>query len=122
MSDGGNWVFLVLMSVGRMLPMLMVWTAGLVIALVRWPRNPGVSMLVLAATVLAGTAAIGSQVLFTVLPRFGGVEDFARIAGLIGIASSFVHAGAWGCLLAAAFTGRNQDQAAPTSYSKDPPA
>lgn len=122
MSANENWVFMVLMSVGRMLPICIVWIAGLVIALVRWPRTPSVSLLVLVATVLAGATAIGTQVLFMVLPRFWGVQDFAQMAGIISVASSFVHAGAWGCLLAAAFTGRNQDQPALAGCRKDPPA
>jgi len=122
MSTGDNWVFMLLMSVGRMLPMFVVWLAGLVIALVRWPRNPGVSLLVLAAIVLAGATSLGTQVLYMVLPRLNGVEDFARIAGIISFASSVVHAGAWGCLIAAAFTGRNQYPPAVTGFKKDPPA
>ncbi len=44
MSASHEWVFSLLMSLGRMLPMFLVWFIGLVIALVRWPRCPAVSI------------------------------------------------------------------------------
>ena len=71
MSASDEWVFSLLMSLGRMLPMFIVWFIGLVIALVRWPRCPAVSMLVVAAIVLV--AVIGA-----VLALSGGGGDAGR--------------------------------------------
>ncbi|MCU0874447.1 MAG: hypothetical protein MUE50_19095 [Pirellulaceae bacterium] len=109
MSASDEWVFSLLMSLGRMLPMFLVWFIGLVIALVRWPRCPAVSLLVVAASVLAGMTSVATQVIYMVLPRYWDAAGFARIAGIIGVASAFVHACAWVCMLAAAFLGRAKE-------------
>ena len=109
MSASDEWVFSLLMSLGRMLPMVIVWFIGLVIALVRWPRCPAVSMLVVAAIVLAGMTSVATQVVYMVLPRYWDAANFSRIAGIIGFASTFVHACAWTCMLAAVFLGRTKE-------------
>ena len=109
MSASDEWVFSLLMSLGRMLPMFIVWFIGLVIALVRWPRCPAVSLLVVAAIVLAGTTSVVTQVVYMVLPRYWDAANFSRIAGIIGVASTFVHACAWTCMLAAVFLGRTKE-------------
>jgi len=54
MAANNEWVIPLLMGMGRLVPMFIVWFIGLVIALVRWPRCPGVSALVVAAIVVAG--------------------------------------------------------------------
>jgi hypothetical protein len=107
MAANNEWVIALLMGIGRMFPMFLVWLIGLVIALVRWPRCPGVSALVVAAIAVAGATSIATQVVYTVLPRYWDTAHFARVAGIIGIASAMAHAGAWGCMLAAAFMGRS---------------
>jgi hypothetical protein len=107
MSASNEWVFSLLMSLGRMLPMFIVWFIGLVIALVRWPRCPAVSMLVIAAIAVAGMTSIATQAFYIALPRYWDTASFARIAGIIGVASAVVHACAWACMLAAAFMGRD---------------
>ena len=115
--NSSEWLFSLLMSVGRMLPMFIVWFIGLVIAVVRWPRCPAVSLLVFVAILVAGFASIATQVFYTLLPRFGDSMNSARIAsiaGIVGVASTFVHACAWACMLAAAFMGR---ESAPASAS-----
>ena len=114
MNSSNEWLFSLLMSVGRMLPMFIVWFIGLVIALVRWPRCPAVSLLVFVAILVAGFASIATQVFYTLFPRIGDTMNFARIAGIVGFASTFVHACAWACMLGAAFMGRGS---APVSAS-----
>ena len=106
MAANNEWLLSLLVSLGRILPMLLVWFIGLVIALVRWPRHPGVSALVVAAITVAGMTSIATQVAYTVLPRYGDAAQFAKVAGIIGIASTLVHACAWGCMLTAVFIGR----------------
>ena len=107
MSANDEWVFSLLMSLGRMLPMFIVWFIGLVIAVVRWPRCPAVSMWVIAAIVVAGMTSIATQAFYIALPRYWDTASFAWMAGIIGVASALVHACAWGCMLAAAFVGRD---------------
>jgi hypothetical protein len=113
MAANNEWLFSLLMAVGRMFPMFLVWFIGLIIALVRWRRHPGVSALVVAAVAVAGVTSIATQVVYTVLPRYWDLKHFANVAGIIGIASAFVYACAWGCMLAAVFVGRSStpDQA-----------
>ncbi|HPM79730.1 MAG TPA: hypothetical protein PLF81_03495 [Candidatus Anammoximicrobium sp.] len=106
MAANDEWVFALLMGIGRMLPMFLVWIVGLVFALARWQRAPGVSALVVVAIVVAGLTSVATQVVYTVLPRYWDSMQFAKVAGVIGIASTFMHACAWGCTLAAAFIGR----------------
>jgi len=114
MAASNEWLFSLLMGVGRMLPMFLVWLVGLVIALVRWRRHPGVSALVVAAVAVAGMTSIATQVLYTVLPRYWDAAQFAKVAGIVGLGSTLVHACAWGCMLTAVFIGRSSapDQAA----------
>ena len=107
MAANNEWLFSLLMAVGRMFPMFLVWFIGLIIALVRWPRHPGISALVVAAIAVAGVTSIATQVVYTVLPRYWDLKHFANVAGIIGIASAFVYACAWGCMLAAVFVGRS---------------
>jgi len=108
MAANNDWITAILMVILRTLPMFIVWFIGLVIALVRWPRCPGVSALVLAAIAVSGVTSIATQVFYTMLPRFGeSLHSAAAVAQIVSIASSLVHAGAWGCLLTAAFMGRN---------------
>jgi len=109
MSSSDEGVFAVLISLGHMLPMFIVWLIGMVIAVVRWPRCPAVSMLVIAAIMVAGMTSIATQAFYIVLPRYWDTANFARIAGIIGLASAFVHACAWACMLAAAFLGREKE-------------
>ena len=109
MSSSDEGVFAVLISLGHMLPMFMVWLIGMVIAVVRWPRCPAGSMLVIAAIMVAGMTSVATQVIYMVLPRYWDAAGFARIAGIIGVASAFVHACAWACMLAAAFLGRTKE-------------
>ena len=106
MAANNDWVIPLLMGMGRLVPMFIVWFIGLVIALVRWPRCPGVSALVVAAIVVAGGTNIATQVIYAVLPRVWEPMQFARIAPIIAFTSAFVSAGAWGCMLTAAFMGR----------------
>ena len=122
MTANNDWVITLFMGIGRMFPMLIVWFIGLVVALVRWPRSPGVSALVVAAVVMAGATSIATQVIYTVLPRYWDSMQFAKVVGIVGIASAFLHAGAWGCLLAAAFMGRDSmpDQANFGDMTKTP--
>jgi hypothetical protein len=120
MSASNEWVLSLLMSLGHMLPMFIVWFIGVVIALVRWPRCPAVSLLVVAAIVVAGLTSIATQVFYIVLPRYWDTADFARIAGVIGLVSAFIHACAWACMLAAAFLGRDSGRpvASPNDAAK----
>lgn len=107
MSASDDWIFSLLMSLGRTLPMFIVWFIGLVIALIRWPRCPAVSLLIVAAIVVAGMTTIATQVIYIVLPRYWDTASFVRVAGILGLLSTFVHACAWACMLAAAFLGRD---------------
>ena len=122
MAANNEWVIPLLMGMGRLVPMFIVWFIGLVIALVRWPRCPGVSALVFAAIVVAGGTNIATQVIYAVLPRVWEPMQFARVAAIIGFASAFVSAGAWGCMLTAAFMGRGSmpDQADFGEMTKTP--
>ena len=80
MNSSNEWLFSLLMSVGRMLPMFIVWFIGLVIAVVRWPRCPAVSLLVFVAILVAGFASIATQVFYTRPSALGDTMNSARIA------------------------------------------
>jgi hypothetical protein len=122
MSASDSWVFSLLMSLGHLAPMIIVWFVGLLIALVRWPRCPAVSMLVIAAIAVAGMTSIATQVFYIVLPRYWDTANFARIAGIVGLASAFLHACAWACMLAAAFLGRDSTPSSTSHVDAAKPA
>jgi hypothetical protein len=123
MAANNEWLMSLLMGLGRMFPMFIVWFIGLVIALVRWPRCPGVSALVVAAIGLAGVTSIATHTFYMWLPRSGqSLQSNAAVVAIVGIVSASVHAGAWGCMLAAAFMGRDSmpDQTGFSDATKTP--
>lgn len=98
------------------LPYLVVYLAGIILAIVLWRRYPLPSLLVVLACVIKIGAAMG-YVLFAALILPGG--DFDLHDMLMHVVS-FVDAGAYGLLLAAAFTSRRPPEALPRTWPNEP--
>jgi hypothetical protein len=122
MSASPWWTWILEIS---MLPLYAVWLAGIVVALARWGKHPGVSALV--ATSLAGMFLIylaqrlGSQYII-VNARTGGqpVASIGIYLGILGVAATLLRAGAWAGILVAVFGWRRSRQdvaAAPFQFS-----
>jgi hypothetical protein len=99
-----------LASVLPMIPQLLVWVVGFVLAIIHWGRHPRVCVLTTMALVIAAVGGLASRVAFTLIPQMAGqwgVGNVAFVFGVVGFASSCIAALAWGLLLAAVFSGRN---------------
>jgi hypothetical protein len=98
-------------SVVLQLPVLIVWAAAMVLAVVRWQRHPTVSLLVIAAALLYGCAAVGGWIgnrwLLVGLSTMGAAVPRHLLAWGIGLGLAVLRASAWVLLFAAAFGWRN---------------
>ncbi len=91
-------------------PTLLAMLVGFVIALIRWPRHPAVSALVLMAVSVSiltmGTAAF----VYAGLPWLRDALDIHNmqiVYRVVNVISMILYAVAWGLLLTAAFGWRN---------------
>jgi len=94
------------------LPMLLVYGAGAVLAIVFWKRCPRACLLALIAclVLIAGSlfSNVASTWLFWVAVRRYGWSSkvYTAASTVISIAGTVIHAGGIGLLLAAVFAGR----------------
>ena len=93
------------------LPVLIVWGAAVLLAVVRWQRHPTVSLLVIAAALVYGCAAVsawfGNRWLLTGLPTMGAAVPRHLLAWGIGLGLAVLRALAWVLLFVAVFGWRN---------------
>jgi hypothetical protein len=94
------------------LPLLLVWLAGIVFAVVRWNRHPRVSALVVAGLSIF-VISIFFGVLVSLMPAFihsRGVP-FAlatNIVSALNLLLTLARILGWGLILAAVFANRNK--------------
>jgi hypothetical protein len=110
MDSRADVLFSQVLAIIAQLPLFLVWLVGLILAITRWGRHPRISGLVLVAVFAAAGATFGAQIAFRLVPLFFDAGDFGRLFPLISMFFSLIHAGAWICLLAAAFGGRADAQ------------
>jgi hypothetical protein len=91
-----------------LLPFVLVWGAGIVLALVTWKRHPQASALAAAGFAVFLVEAVIGAVLTTVImrPQDVNFETRMRVLNLVGYARSAVRLVGWGLLLAALFLRR----------------
>jgi len=93
-------------------PILLVWLAGFVVALLRWRRHPTVSLLTVIAIVVYFVAAfsgtVASQWLFVATRNLGWAVPSWLVTSIAGFVLALLKALAWGLLLAAVFGWRAQ--------------
>ena len=117
-----NIVGVFLMELLQQSPLLLAYTVAIFVALTYWRRYPTPCLLTMVAAGLMLTVAVLQTFfsLYLVQSRSGGDGTIARMGYLlavIGIASSFLRALAFGLLLAAVFHGRGDRQAPPVEQS-----
>ncbi|HEX2981504.1 MAG TPA: hypothetical protein VHO48_14650 [Anaerolineaceae bacterium] len=104
----------VLLGLIPVVPLALVWLAGIVYAAVTWKRHPRVSLLavlgliIMALATLAGTTS--NYLPLLIHARTG--QDFGRLGGIvfvINIGIALVQALGLGLVLAAAFAGRKRN-------------
>ncbi|MCS6839856.1 MAG: hypothetical protein RMJ54_18545 [Roseiflexaceae bacterium] len=93
------------------LPVIAVWSLGIVVSLVLWRRHARVSMLTLIACIGFLILSVVNAVLTVTIPRLAGdgslnISDMAGIFGVISITTGFLHAILWTLLLIAIFGWR----------------
>lgn len=87
-------------------PYLLVYGAGIVLALVRWQRHPQVSLCALAAfLILTGNLLIAAGLQFWAMSS--SAIDVGTIYRFAALGRSFLGAAAFGLLIAAVFGWRN---------------
>jgi len=103
---------MVMGSLLRQLPALIVYTFGIVLAVLFWRRCPRACLLaLLGCAILAANSLAGAIVsVWFILPRKGPVggdlQMVVDIQQIISIVRSLVHAGGFALVLAAVFSGR----------------
>ncbi len=105
-----------------LLPVLMVWLVGIVLALVRWRQHPRASLLALIAFLgLAGTAAANTYVnaAFPLILRSAGLLalPLATAGALRTMLQNLVSVVWWVLLLIALFARRPAAVAAPAAQA-----
>ena len=110
-SDVSSSFIAVLSSLAIQSPLLILYLAGIVIALIRWARHPRTSLFTILALGVLLVLAITNTFVYTLLPTyfFGGEQTLSQrftIFYLIGIIINLLHATAFGFLLAAIFGER----------------
>ena len=95
------------MLIGQ-LPVLLVFVGGAIIALLRWQRHPGVSMLVIIAMALGAFITVAFPLFYSlVFPRLMQThQDLAIFA--VTLASGLLHSLVFVLLLLAVFVDRKQ--------------
>ena len=86
-------------------PMLLVWLAGMALALLWWQRAPRVALATAVACGLIGTA-ISVALPSMLIERGQSSAQIGTAFGLIGIVRSLLHATLWAAVLFAIFSGR----------------
>lgn len=101
------------------LPVLVLWMVGILIAMVRWPKHPWVSLLAVAAFGLSLLISVAMAGAWAMLPRMLDDSDFLRehrelVYPIIGLVNSSAHA-VCGILLLFAVFGWRSRPAGPVS-------
>jgi hypothetical protein len=93
------------------LPVLMVWAAAALLAIVRWKGHPTVSLLLLAGLLVYACAALGDWIgnrwLLLGLGSTGPAVPRYVVAWAMGLGLAVMRALAWGLLFAAVFGWRD---------------
>ena len=94
-------------------PLLLVWLAGMALALLWWQRAPKVAAVTCVACALFLVDALIGTFISVALPRalIGSGQSTAQVGlafTLIGIVRSLLHAVLWGAVLFAIFSGRGR--------------
>lgn len=108
------------------LPLLLVWLAGIGLALARWRAHPRVSLLVTLAcaiSLVATVLATPLMILPMALREHGwAVTRIGFVMSAVGLLLTIASASAWILVLAAVFSGRKPAPAAPLPAEIAPPA
>jgi hypothetical protein len=96
-------------------PVLLVYLAGMILALVFWRRFPVPCLLMLIATVLLLVATLAERFIFNYIFSSKDVwgwdhENLAVILSAVGLTGNFLHAIGLGLLLTAGLVGRKSTQ------------
>jgi hypothetical protein len=92
-------------------PVLLVWLAGMVIAVVTWRRHPRVSLLTVVALVILLVETLIDTFLsmwlaFILSESQMGAAQIGWVTAVVRVVAAVVAAIAWGITLAAIFGGR----------------
>src|SRR5688500_11855527 len=99
-----------LVSVAWLLPSVSVWVSGILVALVRWPRHPQVSALLVGGLGLQIVAAIASRIAFALIIDLNRGTSFANLGLYLGVLQLFaaiIRTFCWAAVIAAIFGWRN---------------
>ncbi|MCX7048028.1 MAG: hypothetical protein NTX50_21395 [Candidatus Sumerlaeota bacterium] len=103
----------ILMNLVMLIPMFLVFLAGIILALVRWNRHPLVSILTCIGFAIICLMLIAVTSLNNWLPRYmarsgEAAPNLGAMFNIIHIIGSILGACGWGFILAAIFMGRSR--------------
>ena len=109
--DTSNLISAVLASLLFQSPILLVWLAGFILAVVYWRRHPRASLFTVIALVIFVVETLVDSYLNLWLPLMlseqnMGAIQIGQIYIVKGILTAIIGAVAWGLLVAAIFSGR----------------
>ena len=118
MNEFPNLAELLLRSVIVQAPVLLVWLAGAVIALVRWPRHPAVSLLTLIASCMSIAVSVLAAVVYAWVPHLLRGTSWLhqhpdRVFDVVYFLLCNLHAVVWTMILIAMFRWRDAPTSAP---------
>ena len=109
--DASDMILPTLASLLIQSPILLVWLAGFILALVYWRRHPRASLFTVIALVIFLVETLVDTYLNLWLPlmlseRGMGAVQLGQIYMIKGILTAIIGAVAWGLIVAAIFSGR----------------
>lgn len=92
-------------------PLHLVWLVALVLAVVRWPIHPRVSLIAVLAIGTMSIMSLATTCLYMWLPfklRAAGMTllEISRVTWFVSLASSLVYAACWSAIVIAMFAWR----------------
>ena len=119
-SDPNQIIMMVLQSLGRQTPTLIVFAIMFVVALIKWSQHPRASTLTVLAVVLAFGTHVVSAVAYPLLPRFIESMDLTWIYFGLTTFFSVLYGLSWLLLLGAIYSGRQADLPKDSPYGNKP--
>jgi hypothetical protein len=106
MPASNETIMMVLGTLMRFTPLMIVWLVGFFLAIIRWREMPRVSALTAAATAISMVTAVGNAAFYQIAARFLDMPHASWMFTVVGLLTSCAAALAWALILMAAFSGR----------------
>ncbi len=90
------------------LPVFLVWFAGILVGIIRWPKHPKVSRLITVAVALFFLGSVVSTFINAWVPYNLDHQQIAQVFMIKGLIHSLLDAVLWGIVFVAVFAWRGE--------------